>query len=178
MKKRFALRSTLTATRESIRLMQALHCAADEARRYFSKAITRANRKRRTRQIFMTNSTSGPPNPMPRFKSESAMLTTINTTTVTSTARKISMLTANGSTRANTGMSGNHTARRSAVIMIGRRIAMVTGAGFRPTAGRGLMTSRGAGRHIITDAGFPLTVSGFGLHTVRFAEAGVGGDRL
>ena len=75
-------------------------------------------------------------------------------------------------------MSGDLFAQFDKMITpTGRRIATATGVGFRLTAGRGLMTSRGVGQHIIMDAGFTTTVTGSGLRTARYAAVAVGGDR-
>ena len=73
-------------------------------------------------------------------------------------------------------MSGDRSKTPSAGMPTGRRIATVTGVGFRHMAGRGLTTSLGVGRLIITDAGFTTTGFGFGRRMDIKNTGAVGGS--
>src|ERR1700685_2817692 len=75
----------------------------------------------------------------------------------TTPARKISTLMAAGRMWPTTGKCGRPMDRQG-----GRRIAMATGPGSLTTAGRGLGTSRGDGRHITMAAGCITAIRGPG----------------
>src|SRR5437868_10220676 len=103
--------------------------------------------------------------------------TTSSTSTSTFGALKISTPTAIGYKTTSTAGSGVPTPAPLPATATGRLIVTETGSGVRRMAGRGLVTSLGAGRLITTAVGSTSTITGRGVRAAGFITIAVGGDR-
>src|SRR6185295_7097233 len=102
---------------------------------------------------------------------------TLNTTTPTFGAPKISTPTATGPTSATTAGSGGRIRPLSTPTSTGRLIVMAVGFGFRRTVGPGWARNPGVGLLITTAAGSTTTVIGRGRRAVIITGSAVGGGR-